>query len=239
MRKSHAFTCALAASTCCLIAAQSPEARAIAVATQTHVYEMNEAAGARVMIDSGGAPPVNGVIGSEVVTGTSYDGAVAYRFPRLPPNTPPAHPEHLVKIPDDASLDPGSVRFSVEIRYRNTNKFGNLIQKGQATTAGGQVKIQLPQGRPTCYYKGAKGQVGTGAPQPLLDGEWHVLRCTRTASAVDFYVDGVPVGHKNGTSGAIANTSPWSVAGKTDCDQIKVTCDYFGGDVDYVRFEKG
>jgi hypothetical protein len=199
---------------------------------------MNEADGATEMLDDL-LPPLNGIIGTEVKVGVVYEGATAYRFPRLAPNTPPAHPEHLVTIPDDPSLDPGDDDYSIEIRYRNKNKFGNLIQKGQATTKGGQIKIQLPQGRPSCYYKGALGRVGAGSPTPLLDGAWHTLRCTRTASAVDFYVDGVRVGHKNGASGTIDNTSPMSIGGKPNCDQVKITCDYFGGDVDYVSISKG
>ncbi|HEX5563211.1 MAG TPA: Ig-like domain-containing protein [Nocardioidaceae bacterium] len=213
-------------------------APADATVSPTHDYEMNEPAGASVMVDSG-STPVNGTVGSEVITGVTYGDATGYRFPRLKPNTPPAHPEHLVSVPDDPSLDPGAGDYSVEIRYRTTNSFGNLIQKGQATTRGGQIKIQLPKGRPSCYYKGSSGRVGIGAPSSLADGAWHTLVCTRTSTAVDLYVDGVHVGHKNGVSGTIDNTFPMTIGGKPQCDQVKVTCDYFGGDVDYVRLTKG
>jgi hypothetical protein len=204
----------------------------------THDYEMNEPAGATVMVDTG-STPVDGTVGSEVITGATYDGATGYRFPRLTPNTPPAHPEHLVSIPDGPSVDPGADDYSIEIRYRTTNKFGNLIQKGQAATVGGQIKIQLPKGRPSCYYKGSSGRVGIGGPSSLADGAWHTLVCTRTSTAVDLYVDGVHVGHKNGASGTIDNSFPMTIGGKPQCDQIKVTCDYFGGDVDYVKLVKG
>lgn len=206
----------------------------------THDYEMDEPFPATVMTDSGSSP-VDGVIGHEVITHVQYDGAIGYRFPRLTPNQPPAHPEHLVTIPDEPSVDPGMDDYSMEIRYRTTNKFGNLIQKGQATTSGGQMKIQLPKGRPSCYYKGSAGRVGIGAPasMTLNDGAWHTLKCTRTATQVQLYVDGQLVGRKNGVSGNIDNTFPISIGGKPKCDQIKVTCDYFGGDVDYVRIIKG
>jgi concanavalin A-like lectin/glucanase superfamily protein len=66
-----------------------------------------------------------------------------------------------------------------------------------------------------------------------------VLRCVRTTSAVDFYVDGVRVGHKNGVSGNLDNTFPLIIGGKPKCDQVKVTCDYFSGDIDYVKIDKG
>lgn len=211
---------------------------AIADTAYTHDYEMNEPPGATVMTDTG-AIPVDGTIGSEVQTGVVYDNATAYRFPFLKPNTPPAHPEHLVSIPDDPSVDPDSADYSIEIRYRTTHAFGNLIQKGQSRTPGGQIKIQLPKGRPSCYFKGSSGRVGIGGPAPLNDGAWHTLTCTRTSTAVDLYVDGVRVGHKNGVSGFLNNKYPVTIAGKPKCDQITVTCDYFSGDVDYVRITKG
>ncbi len=216
-------------------------AQPVTAASVTHDYEMNEARGATgagAMKDTG-ATRVDGDIGSEVTTGVWYSGAKAYRFGYLKPNTPPAHPQHLVTIPDDPSVDPGTAAYSIEIRYRTTHAFGNLIQKGQATTRGGQIKIQLPKGRPTCYFKGSSGRVGTGGPAAIDDGQWHVLLCTRTASAVELYVDGKRVGRKNGVSGDIDNTYPMSVGGKPSCDQVKVTCDYFAGDVDYVRLTKG
>jgi Concanavalin A-like lectin/glucanases superfamily len=212
---------------------------AVGAATSvTHDYEMNEPAGATVMKDTG-TTRVNGKIGSGVTTGVHVSGATAYRFPFLKPNTPPAHPEHLVSVPDSPSVDPGNSNYSIEIRYRTTNAFGNLIQKGQAQTSGGQIKIQLPKGRPSCYFLGSAGRVGAGGPRALNDGRWHLLRCTRTNSAVDLYVDGVRVGHKNGVSGDLDNSFPLTIGGKPRCDQIKVTCDYFSGDVDYVRITKG
>jgi hypothetical protein len=207
-------------------------------ATVVYDYQMNEPAGARVMIDSG---PMhwNGVIGSEVQTGVTVLGATGYRFPRLTPNTPPAHPEHLVHIPDSDALDPGGANFSVEIRYRTTNDFGNLVQKGQATTPGGQFKIQLPGGKPQCYYKGTLGRVGVGYGVSLRDGNWHTLRCTRTGTLVELFVDGVRRDHNSGSIGTLSNAYDWTIGGKSNCDQIKVTCDYFGGNVDYVRLSKG
>lgn len=202
-------------------------------------WDMNEPPGATVMTDSGTAG-LDGHIGSEVITGITFDGATGYRFPRLQPNTPPAHPEHLVSVADNPFLDPGDASFyAVEIRYRTTNKFGNLIQKGQSGARGGQFKIQLPKGRPSCYFKGPLGRVGTGAPSPINDGAWHVLRCEHTATSTTFYVDGVRVGRKNGMTGTIDNKVALTIAGKPNCDQIEITCDYFGGDIDYVRIEKG
>ena len=46
-------------------------------------------------------------------------------------------------------------------------------------------------------------------------------------------------GHKTGSPGVINNTYDFTIGGKPNCDQIKVTCDYFGGTVDYVKITKG
>ena len=220
-----------------LVISAPVHAQALA-AEVTHVYSMNEAKGASVMVDSGNVR-VDGSVGDEVRTGVWASGAKGYRFPWLKPNTPPAHPEHLVRIPDGPAIDPGHADYSITVRYRTRSKFGNLIQKGQARTPGGQIKIQLPKGRPSCYYKGSEGRVGIGAPAPLNDGSWHVITCTRSSSKVEFFVDGQRVGRKRGTSGYIDNNMPITIGGKPRCDQVKVTCDYFAGLIDNVMITRG
>jgi hypothetical protein len=201
-------------------------------------WEMNEGAGATVMHDSGPLG-LNGSIGKEVQTGVSSGGATGYVFPRLTPNQPPAHPQHLVTVPNAAALNPGSGSFTVEIRYKTTNPFGNLIQKGQSTTNGGQFKIQLPKGKPQCYFKANLGRDGAEYNHAINDGQWHTLKCVRTATNVTLYVDGVKRGSTSGPIGNLTNTYPLTIGGKPNCDQVKVTCDYFGGSVDYVKITKG
>ena len=53
------------------------------------------------------------------------------------------------------------------------------------------------------------------------------------------YVDGVRRSRTSGPTGTINNTWDLTIGGKGTCDQIKTTCDYFVGDIDYVRIEKG
>jgi hypothetical protein len=36
-------------------------------------------------------------------------------------------------------------------------------------------------------------------------------------------------------TGTISNTSTLSIAGKLNCDQVKITCDYWTGQMDYVQ----
>jgi hypothetical protein len=204
--------------------------------TPVAVWEMNEASGSRVLVDSGGNG-LNGNIGTEVITGQLVDGATAFRFPRLTPNTPPAHPEHLVTIPDDDRLDPGTRDFAVTVRMRTTAKFGNIIQKGQSGTKGGYFKFQNPNGVVKCLFRGSLGQAGVGSGRPINDGQWHTVRCERTATGVTMTVDGVVTGRRNSPTGNISNTWPVSIGGKVFCDQIEITCDYYAGLIDRVQID--
>jgi Concanavalin A-like lectin/glucanases superfamily len=203
------------------------------------VYDMNEKPGTSVMTDSGNAG-VDGKVGADITAGVDSQGATGYQFPTVDPKTTAVHPGHLAVIPDSAAVDPGDADYSVEIRYKTRQENGaNLIQKGQATSPGGQFKIQVPEGNPQCYYKGDRGKVGATSPEKINDGAWHTLRCTRTATGVRLYVDGVLRKEHSGVVGAIDNTYPMTIGGKPDCDMVKVQCDYFGGMIDYVKINKG
>lgn len=205
----------------------------------TALYEMNEPAGTTVMTDSSGNGN-NGVVNPAGVTsGVSYQGATGYEWPFRLPTEPPASPERVIQVPDSAAIEPVNDAFTIEIRFRFTDKFGNMAQKGQSASPGGQWKIQMPGGIPSCLFKGSAGQVATGAVTPMDDGEWHTLTCSLTPSGVTMYVDGVYRSTKAGTVGTIDNNIPMTVGGKINCDQIEVTCDYFSGQIDYVKITKG
>jgi hypothetical protein len=221
------------------IALPSPAAMA---GSLTADYEMNETVGATSMTDSSGFG-MNGVItpSAEVTTGFTFDGAVGYHWVRRAPNETPAVPARIIQVADNPNLEPGSSTetFTIELRFRTKEKFGNIVQKGQATSKGGQWKIQNPMGLPSCLFKGSIGRVATQVKVPLNDNQWHILTCVKTSTRVTALVDGVEVNHKNGSTGTIDNTIPMTVGGKINCDQVKVTCDYFSGDIDYVRISKG
>jgi hypothetical protein len=199
------------------------------------VWEMNEPAGSRVMRDISGNG-LDGTIGSEV--GSSViAGARGYHFDRLQPDTPPTHPRHLVTVRDSSVLDPGTRDYAVSLRLRTTDYFGNIIQKGQATVAGGSFKLQIPNGHVQCWFRGSSGSLLVTAPSPINDGGWHVVHCERTGQGVALTIDGRTVATKNGRTGSIANSWPLSIGGKTVCDQISVGCDYFPGDIDWVEID--
>ena len=201
--------------------------------------ELNEAHGATVAHDTSGLHH-NGDIGSHLVMNGQYG-----HWDR---HSPAEHvyygARHLIVVPDaaDHSLDPGSGNFSVEIRFRTDDSFGNVIQKGQAASSGGQVKFQIPGGRLTCMFKTPSGTATAGTRQLRLnDNQWHVVRCDRTPTSVTMYVDGDRISRTNHATGTLDNAKPWTIGGKLNCGPGAGadSCDYFPGDIDYVRITKG
>ncbi|MGX6600743.1 LamG-like jellyroll fold domain-containing protein [Micromonosporaceae bacterium Da 78-11] len=216
-----------------------PGSTALAAADRAvALWDMNETTGATTMRDSSGHG-IDGRIGSEVGVGAEESGSQGYRFDRLEPDTPPAHPQHLIMVADNDGLNPGERDFAVTVRLRTIHKFGNVIQKGQATVPGGNWKIQIPNGRPQCVFRGAKGTMLASAPKALNDGAWHTITCLNSGSGLTLSVDGTTVAGRSGRTGRIANSWPLSIGGKSSCDQSDVGCDYFAGDIDYVRIDAG
>jgi hypothetical protein len=227
---------AVAATTAVLVGGWAPAASASAGRHPVAIWSMNERSGAHTMIDSSGNG-LHGSIGDEVVTDVGVRGATGYRFTRLQPDRPPAHPRHLVTVPDSSALDPGSRDYAVTMRLRTTYQFGNIIQKGQATASGGNFKFQIPDGIVQCLFRGTNGTIIVQASRRINDGWWHVVRCERTGSGVSLEIDGRTVARRAGWTGSIANGWPVSIGGKTDCDQRDVGCDYYAGDLDWVEIE--
>ncbi|MFC7528205.1 laminin G domain-containing protein [Actinoplanes sp. GCM10030250] len=199
-------------------------------------WGLNEAPGSTRMIDTSGNGH-DGRIGKEVELGIPAGVDGGYRFERLEPDTPPTHPQHLVVVPHSPALNPASNDFAVTVRLRTTNKFGNIIQKGQATVTGGSFKLQIPNGRVECTFRGSKGTMELFAPYQINDGAWHVVRCLRVRDGVAMMIDGQQVASRAGWTGPIANNWPVSIGGKMDCDQKDVGCDYYAGDLDYIFLE--
>jgi hypothetical protein len=202
-------------------------------------WQMNEPAGSRSLHDSSGNQ-IDGVIGTDVLTGIALSGGgTGHRFPFVRPNQPPANPQRLVQVPHDNRLNPGTGNFAVEFRMRTTHSFGNVIQKGQAGSPGGYWKFQQPSGKISCLFRGSAGSsTASSGTVRVNDGAWHTVRCERTSSSVVMTVDGAVTGRNRNATGTIANTRPMTIAGKLNCDQVEITCDYFAGDIDYVRIER-
>lgn len=206
--------------------------------TPLAVWEMNEPAGTDVMLDDTGNGR-DGTVGSAIITGHDTGSEVGYRWTFKPPNQLPVEPERLVTVPDSAGVDPQDQVFTITFRYRTTQNFGNYFQKGQARTPGGQIKIQGPKGKVGCMFRGSLGRTATSSRTPLNDGEWHVVACRRDSNGVTMYVDGEFRNRNRKASGYIDNSFPLTIGGKPKCDQVKITCDYFTGEFDYIRIDVG
>ncbi|WP_406036557.1 PKD domain-containing protein [Micromonospora sp. NBC_00898] len=211
-----------------------------ATATRTVAFwSMDEPTGATVLKDSSGNGR-DGAIGTEVVTGARYAGATVHRFATHLPTDMEYVPGHVNLVPHSTELNPDAGDFSFTIRYRTTYSFGNILQKGQGATAGGYWKFEAPGGKPKCLFRGGDGSSRTGYTDvPIADGQWHTVTCNRTSTYVEMYVDGVRTSRLTGPTGTIANNWQFSIGGKSQCDGVKVTCDYFAGDIDYVKILKG
>ena len=199
------------------------------------VWQMNEGAGATVMSDSGPHGLQGTINPTGVQTGWVLSGVTGYNWVHRSPTLGPPSPERVIQVPDHAYLDPGSDTFTLEIRYRTKEKFGNIIQKGQSATPGGQWKVQNPGGLPSCLFKSGTNRVATQSKVALNDNLWHTLTCVKTPTSVTLYADGVYQSRKNGVTGTINNSKPVTIGGKFDCDQVTVTCDYFSGQIDSVK----
>ncbi|MDG4802064.1 PKD domain-containing protein [Micromonospora sp. WMMD980] len=215
-------------------------APAQATATRTVAFwSMDEPASSTVLRDSSGSGR-HGTVGGEVVTGAIYTGATGHRFATHLPTEEQAVPGHVDLVPHSTDLNPDAGDFSVTIRYRTTYSFGNILQKGQGNTTGGYWKFEAPGGKPRCLFRGGDGASRTGYTDvAIADGQWHTVTCNRTSAYVEMYVDGVRTSRLNGPTGTIANSWQLSAGGKSQCDGKKVSCDYFAGDIDYVKILKG
>ena len=197
-------------------------------------YQMNEAPGATVLVDSS-REHIDGMIGAHVGLNGSYNDFPFHKGWK----GGTVDPAHNDLITSDA-LNPGTRDFAVSLRLRFTLPVGNVMQKGQSGTAGGMYKVQLDDGNGKifCRYKGASGGGGVWSPQPINDGKWHTVTCARTPGQISITVDGSQSASVNEPSGLIANTMPLSIGGKAFCKAVPgFDCDYFDGQIDWVKIQ--
>jgi hypothetical protein len=229
--------CAAACVAAVIVAGMSGGASAAVGSGYVLDLQLNERAGASFARDASGMGH-RGTIGSHVV----MNGRFAL-FDRHPHREGDYYDlDHLVVIPDaaDASLDPGKSDFRVGFRFRTQYRHQNIVQKGQALDPGGQVKLELAEGRLSCLYRTPYGSATarTGTSRLLNDSRWHSVRCVRSASAVTLYVDGALAARRSRPTGMLDNTAAWTIGGKPDCEADSVGCDYYAGQIDYLRISK-
>lgn len=228
-RRAAAFLTVAALGTAAL---GSASAGAVATTTVAH-WKMNESYGATTLVDSSGKGR-HGKIGSGVRLGSGY----YHRFVTRTASDGYVDGQ-IDTVPHHVSLNPDSGDFTFTVRYRTTRSFGNILQKGQGSSTGGYWKLDAPNGKPRCLFRGGNGSSRSGyTSRDLSDGAWHTVRCVRTSGYVEMFVDGVRTSRAEGKSGWIANSAVLSIGGKARCGG-KVSCDYFAGDIDYVEIKKG
>ncbi len=207
---------------------------------------MNETSGPTMFDDS--VNELDGYIGSSVRV--NWGGAGVYHF-EGPLNV--QNRERLVLVDDEETdmLDPLNGTYSVTVRFRTSGSRPNILQKGQSEDSGGMWKLVVHTGWPRCHYRDASHNTKAigfrKSPDPnakVDDGDWHVLRCVRNLNSVCVYLDeGTSTAMSkciNGSIGSIDNKWPLSIGGKMRCDPARAstTCDYFNGDIDWVRIER-
>jgi hypothetical protein len=209
-------------------------------------WPMNETSG-QTMVDVSGNG-LDGYIGSSVLINVPTDDGTGYRF-QGPLNV--QNRERLVLVDDTPMLDPGTETYSVSVRFRTFGSRPNILQKGQSEDTGGYWKLVIHTGWPRCHYRdenyNTKAIGFMKSPDPnakVNDGDWHTLRCQRNLDSVCVYLDeGTPTAMSRcirGAIGRIDNKWPLSIGGKMRCDPLRAstTCDYFNGDIDWVRIDR-
>lgn len=223
---------------------QTTAARAASAGPQVVArWDMTELNGSPLMLDSSGNGH-HGVIGADALAqGLKRDSGIYYDWSLRCPSCPPAAPSRVVQVPDDgAELDipDPTVLWTAEIRYRTPKGYGNLMQKGQGTTAGGQFKFENPAGLAKCVWNGANGNyIAVRASTYTNDRQWHTVQCVHRETTVEIWVDGVREQVKGRRTGPIDNAKPFVVGGKSSCNQTSVTCDYYTGLIDYIMIVEG
>lgn len=207
-------------------------------------WPMDESSNATVMVDSGPFG-LDGDIGADVQPGGGHH-TFTWPFGTLPGELIPSD-DRIVIVEDADVLNPELEDFEIEFTYRTDENYGNVLQKGQNTTAGGYFKIEQPFGFATCLFKDDQGvQRAVGALTPTNDGEWHTIRCeldrtTGPNGTLRLYVDGDldQINTLTERVGNVANDWPFVIGGKYQCNQTVVSCDYFRGDVRDVIIRRG
>jgi len=124
----------------------------------------------------------------------------------------------IIEAPDRAALDPRRSDFTFSAAVRMAPREGrhrsNIVQKGYFRQPGGQYKLQIDFGRPSCVVRGGAGRVFARSTVNLADRRWHTVTCHRWGSAVLLRVDGKVRARVRGATGWLANESPVRIGGK-------------------------
>jgi hypothetical protein len=195
-------------------------------AAQVADWQMNEGAGATVMVDSAGGDNIGA--NNSVVTGVpGLAGGNAYQFDGA---------TSWVQVPDQANLDPGTadITISATVRVEGDVMLDDsyeIIRKGTTKTKGGEWKMEIKRsgtdttvGRLRCAFKGVLPGGTTSlatrqATPDVVDGKVHTLQCKRVGDTVTAVVDGKAY-NLTKASGSIVNADPVILGSKVAGDDV-------------------
>jgi hypothetical protein len=201
--------------------------------TKVATWEMNEPPNATVMQDSSGFNR-DGQIGNLVETGVDNGNFRGYQFDAAGDK---GNPNHLVLV-DRKAMNPRTDQFKVFLRFKSNATDQNIIQKGQANTAGGNWKVETVAGHVVCSFRGSRGRSATSSRGVVTNGNWHRILCIRRVTEVVLIVDGGIPRRDPGRTGKIDNDAVLSIGGKRSCNAPNVSCEYFTGLTDRVAISR-
>lgn len=208
-----------------------------AASETTANYKLDEPAGASTMVDSGPAG-LDGQVGSGVQTGKGWGGLTAYKWPFVQRIGTRYLPERIVTVPDADLLDADGTSFEVSLRFRTKQAEKNIMNKGQSGNRDGFWKIETGNGKVKCVFRGPNRGLSLVSRTVVADDKWHTLTCTLTENSLTLVVDDQAPKTRVGSTGPIDNRRPLSIGGKSNCDQVKIDCDYYSGWMDDIRITK-
>jgi Laminin G domain len=230
---------AFVTTVCAVVFASGGPAQA---STVVALWNMNEAPGSTVLVDSG-PNQLNGTIGTSI----TLNGSV-HSFPAVTRGVGgTVDPQHL-DVVNSPLLNPGTSDFIVTVRLLIPSlaaSFGNVMQKGQTGSPTGFWKIELDggTGRVFCGFRSIVNGVTTngGIRSPIIvaDNQWHTVTCERGPGFVSTTVDG-HVTKQLHSVGSIVNNVALTIGGKANCNAtLTHLCDYFVGQIDFVQITTG
>lgn len=143
----------------------------------------------------------------------------------------------IITIDSRPALNPGTRPFSFGASVRATPKQApphrdpNILLKGN--TLKGKYKLHLIGARPRCVFAGAISEVVLTSPDPIDNGAWHRVVCSKDGKTHRLFVDGrLKDQTTRRVSGSIVNPDRVKVGGRAVGHAG--SNDQFHGDLDNV-----
>ncbi|MDI6100469.1 LamG domain-containing protein [Actinoplanes sp. NEAU-A12] len=145
-------------------------------------------------------------------------------------------PHVALQSGDSADLNPGTrdIAFGADVLLApgQTSQGQNVLQKGYSTTSS-QYKLQIDgaAGHPSCVLVDVRRTAirVVRSSVTIADGRWHRVRCERTGTRLEIYVDDLPRGRTTLPAGLnVSNDLPLSIGAKgayRDNDQFNGVLD--------------